>query len=235
LSVISRKSFQKGTRYRSWLENYIKPKWAEFPLDQIKPLAVEDWLKGLSLAPKSKSHLKNLMRVLFNAAMRWELIRYQLNPMSLVRVKDGSKRKREPKALSAKEFRRMLEHIPEPFRTMCVVAMCMGLRVSEVLGLKWGDIDWEGMRVGIRQSYVYGRPGAVKTPASQRWMPLDRSLAEKLRQHQLRSAAPVNRRLDLCKPGYRKAVLARTYSGKLARPSSRKGGIRPDRLAYVSP
>jgi len=73
-------------------------------------------LKRLPLAPKSKSHLKNLMRVLFNAALRWELIPYQLNPMSLVRVKDASKRKREPKALSADEFRRMLEYIPEPFR-----------------------------------------------------------------------------------------------------------------------
>src|SRR6266702_1581445 len=109
-----------ASRYRSWLKNYIKPKWAECSLDQIKPLLVEDWLKRLCLAPKSKSHLKNLMRVLFNAAMRWELISYQLNPMSLVRVKDGSKRKREPKTLSAEEFRQMLEHIPEPFRTMCI-------------------------------------------------------------------------------------------------------------------
>jgi len=86
-----------ASRYRSWLKNYIKPKWAECSLDQIKPLAVEDWLKRLSLAPKSKSHLKNLMRVLFNAAMRWELIPYQLNPMSLVRVRDGSKRKARAK------------------------------------------------------------------------------------------------------------------------------------------
>jgi hypothetical protein len=52
------------------------------------------------------------MRVLFNAAMRWELISYQLNPMSLVRVKDGSKRKREPKALSADEFRQMFRTHP---------------------------------------------------------------------------------------------------------------------------
>jgi len=181
-----------ASRYRSWLKNYIKPKWAEYPLDQIKPLLVEDWLKKLSLAPKSKSHLKNLMHVLFNAAMRWELIPYQLNPMSLVRVKDGSKRKREPKALSVDEFRQVMEHIPEPFRTMCIFAMCMGLRISEVLGLKWCDVDWEGMRLGIRQSYVYGITGAVKTPASQRWMPLDCSLAEKLRQHRLRYVSPEN-------------------------------------------
>ena len=68
----------------------------------------------------------------------------------------------------------------------------MGLRISEILGLKWCDVDWEGMRLAIRQSYVYGIPGAVKTPASQRWMPLDRSLAEKLRQHRLRFASPLN-------------------------------------------
>jgi len=181
-----------ASRYRSWLKNYVKPKWGQFPLDQIKPLFVEDWLKKLDLAAKSKSHLKGIMRLLFNAAMRWELIPYQLNPMSLVRVKDGSKRKKEPIALSADEFCRLLEHIPEPFRTMCIVAMSLGLRVSELLGLKWSAIDWGGSRVAIRQSYVYGRAGDVKTPGSQRWMPLDHSLADILRQHQRRSLSAQN-------------------------------------------
>src|SRR5712692_7657546 len=180
-----------ASRYQSWLKNYVKPKWAECLLDQIKPLLVEDWLKKLPLAPKSKSHLKNLMRVLFNAAMRWELIPYQHNPMSLVRVKDSSKRQRQPKALSVDEFRKLLEHIPEPFRTMCIVAMCLGLRVSEILGLRWDDIDWEGLRLAVRQAYVYGKQGDVKTQASHRWMPLDRSLAERLRQHRARLAPPV--------------------------------------------
>src|SRR5216684_8434555 len=91
------------------------------------------------------SHGRTLMHILFNAAMRWELIPYQFNPMSLVRVKDGSKRMREPRVLSVDEFLQILEHIPEPFRTMCIVAMCLGLRVSEILGLKWCDVDWEGM------------------------------------------------------------------------------------------
>jgi integrase len=181
-----------ASRYQSWLKNYIKPKWSEFLLNQIKPLLVEDWLKKLDLAPKSKSHVKNLMRLLFNAAMRWELIPYQLNPMNLVRVRDGSKRKKEPTTLSADEFSRLLGYIPEPFRTMCIVAMCLGLRVGEILGLQWNAVDWDGARIAIRQSYVYGRLGDVKTPGSHRWMPLDRSLAERLRQHQLRSVSPMN-------------------------------------------
>jgi len=177
-----------ASRYRCWLKNHVEPKWRDSPIEQIKPLLVEEWLKKLNLAPKSKSHLKNLMRVLFNAAMRWELIPYQLNPMSLVRVKDSSKRQQEPKALSVDEFRRVLENIPEPFRTMCIVAMCLGLRVSEILSLRWNDIDWEGLRLEVRQAYVYGKQGDVKTKASHRWMPLDRSLAERLRQHKARVA-----------------------------------------------
>src|SRR5271155_5564047 len=32
-----------ASRYRSSLKNYVNPKWAECPVDQIKPLAVEDW------------------------------------------------------------------------------------------------------------------------------------------------------------------------------------------------
>src|SRR5262249_35856868 len=94
-----------SSRYRCWLKNHIEPKLRDFPIDSIKPLLVEDWLKRLDLAPKSKSHLRTLMHLVFNAAMRWELIPYQHNPMSLVRVKDGSKRLREPRYLTALEFR----------------------------------------------------------------------------------------------------------------------------------
>ena len=177
-----------ASRYRCWVRNHVEPKWRDYPLEQIKPLLVEDWLKKLDLAPKSKSHLKNLMHMLFNAAMRWELIPYQRNPMSLVRVKDSSKRQREPRALSVGEFRKVLESIPEPFRTMCIVAMCLGLRVSEILGLKWEDVDWDGLRLGVHRAYVYGKQGDVKTQASHRWMPLDRSLADRLREHKARFA-----------------------------------------------
>jgi len=62
-------------------------------------------------------------------SLRWDLIPDQHNPMSLVRVKDSLKRQREPKALSVEQFRKFLENVPEPFRTMCIVAMCLGLRV----------------------------------------------------------------------------------------------------------
>jgi integrase len=172
--------------YRSWLQNHITPKWGEYSLEQIKPLAVEQWLKGLDLAPKSKGHLKNQMRIVFNCAMRWELLPYQTNPMSFVRVKDVSKRVRQPAVLTIEQFRQLLEHIPEPYRTMCVVAGCLGLRISEVLGLQWRDFDWDTRQLQIRRSWVCGHVGEPKTENSRRPMPVDPALEKILRDHRRR-------------------------------------------------
>jgi len=47
----------------------------------------------------------------------------------------------------------MLPNIPQPFRTMVVVAACLGLRVSEIPGLQWGDINWETLEVHIRRAF----------------------------------------------------------------------------------
>ena len=169
--------------YQSWLKNHIKPKWGGYPLQEIKPLSVEQWLKGLDLAPKSKGHLKNQMRMVFNCAMRWELVPYQTNPIGLVRVKDVSKRVRQPTTLTVEQFHGILKHIPEPYRTMCVVAGCLGLRISEVLGLQWCDFDLEKHQLQIRRSWVCGHLDEPKTENSRRPIPVDLTLEKVLREH----------------------------------------------------
>jgi integrase len=175
--------------YRSWLNLHIKPRWRDFAIGQVKPVLVEGWLAGLNLAPKSKAHLKNLMRLLFTCAMRWELVPYQHNPMSLVRVKDASKRIRQPIALSVKQFQQVLELIPEPYHAMCLVSACLGLRISEVLGLRWSDFDWEKQQLRIRRSWVCGRIDQPKTETSKKPMPVDPKLTKILLEHRTRLPA----------------------------------------------
>ena len=50
-------------------------------------MAVEDWLRSLELAPKTKSHVRSLMHTNIQCAERWELT--DKNPIKLVRVKGG--------------------------------------------------------------------------------------------------------------------------------------------------
>jgi integrase len=161
--------------YCSNIENHIRPKWGDYPLDKVKPLPAEDWLKQLPLAPKTRSHIRSLMHLMFEAAQRWELI--DKNPMSLVRVKGGSKRAAKPPIITSEQFYKLLEFVPVKYRLMVVIAQCLGLRVSEIMGLRWDDFDFNAGTLLVQRSVVHGRVDAVKTEYSQDLMPLDPSLA----------------------------------------------------------
>jgi integrase len=169
-----------ASKYCSWITHHIKPQWGDYPIAKVKPVLVEEWISGLDLAPKSKGHIRSMMHILFQWAMRWELIDLQINPMSLVHVKGSSKRLREPITLTVDQFHHLLKFVAEPFRRMCVVAMCLGLRASELVGLQWGDFDWKHRYVMIQRGVVIGRVGDVKTRSSNKAIPLDPDLASML-------------------------------------------------------
>jgi integrase len=167
-----------GNAYRSMIERHIKSKWGDYPVEKVRPFAVEQWLKTMPRAPKTKGHLRNVMRNLFNCAMRWELIAIADNPMKLVRVRGVSKRQEEPRILSVDEFYRLADELEEPFRTMVILAQCTGLRCSELLALRWCDFDWEGLVLRVRRAIVDGVVNDVKTKYSRAGLPLDSELAE---------------------------------------------------------
>lgn len=165
--------------FRSYLANWIVPKWAEYAITDVRAFAVEQWLKSLDLAPKSKGHILNLMRVLFNCAMRWELINLGTNPMRLVRVRGVSKREREPYVLGVPECRLLLKEIQrEPFRTMVILDLATGLRCSELLALRWCDFDWEDRTLYVQRAIVDGVVDEVKTKYSKAGVPLDPAMLE---------------------------------------------------------
>jgi integrase len=143
----------------------------------VKAILVEEWISKLALAPKSKGHIRSMMHILFQWAMKWELVDVQLNPMKLVHVKGSSKRLREPIVLTSEQFHQVLQFVVELFRTSCIVAMCRGLRASELVGLQWNDFDWDNRQVTIQRGVVIGRIGEVKTRHSNRAIPLDPGLA----------------------------------------------------------
>ena len=55
--------------YESWLRVYIIPKWGEYPITEVQARPVELWLDSLPLAPKSKVHVRGILRSLWNYAM----------------------------------------------------------------------------------------------------------------------------------------------------------------------
>jgi integrase len=173
-------SYSTAAGYRSYLTKHIKPKWGSIPLADVKALQVIDWLKSLPLSPKTRGQVRALLHLLFEHAMLWELIELQRNPIELVKVKGASKRKKKPLILTPEKFQELVATLREPYRTMTIVAMCTGLRVSEVLSLRWEHIDFKAGVMLVQQGVVNGRIGKLKTEASQDDLPLDPAFAEVL-------------------------------------------------------
>ena len=199
-------------------------------------MAMEQWLRDLLLAPKSKVHIRSLMHLVMKCAERWGVIEIGKNPVVLVRVKNASKRLKRPQILEVAQFFEMLKHLAEPYRTMVMVAQCTGLRISEILGLQWGDFDFEAHTFMVQRSVVSGRVDAVKTEYSKDYVPLDPRLG--------RTAvgmADLQRIFQRCRLGLRQSTDREALPPGEPQEASTPPGCRThrpagrDRVAYVQP
>jgi integrase len=93
--------------------------------------------------------------------------------MELVTVKGATKHVRKPQSLAVEEFPLLLRQLAEPFRTMAVICLCFGLRISECLALKWSDVDWLNGTLNVERGIVHQVIDDVKTPESERLMHID--------------------------------------------------------------
>jgi integrase len=136
--------------YRSTRRNV----WAigrSLPIDRIesgerirtegasKAVAVERWLSSIDdLSNGTKAKIKGIMSEVFQHAIRYGWLNDGENPIFAVR--QSTKRVRVTEPLEAAEFRALMLELPQKMRVIGIIAATTGLRISEVLGLKWMDI-----------------------------------------------------------------------------------------------
>ena len=166
--------------YEAWLRNHILPKWGNCALSDLQARPVELWLESLALAPKSKAHIRGTISILFDFAVWRGDAPMQRNPMELVKVKGATKRKKQPRSLTVEEFQKFIQHLDEPFRTMALLCCCLGLRISECLGLKWSDVDWIDGKLTVERGIVCQQVDDVKTAESRKKLSINRELLDAL-------------------------------------------------------
>ena len=98
----------------------------------------------------------------------------------MIKLKGTSRRLKRPHIITPEKFQELIAILEEPYRTMAIVAICTGLRVSEVLALRWEHIDFSAGVILVQQGVVSGRIGKVKTEASQDEIPIDPAFAQTL-------------------------------------------------------
>ncbi len=159
-------------------------------LNEVKAVAVEEWLSQLSMACGTKAKLRNIMSAIFKHAMRHEWA--DKNPISLVR--QSAKREVIPAVLDLAEISALLRTLEHPFRQMVFLAAATGLRASELLALQWRDVCFDSLEICLGRGVVHQVIGDLKTEASRKPLPLDPDLAQSLLVW--RRVSPFNRQTD---------------------------------------
>lgn len=182
-----RKAFSTRAAYECYLRSWILPRWGSCRLDQVKPVAVEEWLGGMKRAKGTKAKIRNLMSAIFQHAMRYEWV--DRNPIKLVR--QSAKRERVPDVLELHELQLLLTKLSMRERTLVLLDAATGLRVSELLALRWMDVDFENLEINVTRSIWHQVVGDCKTEASAKPVPLDGYMAEDLLRWRRQSPYPM--------------------------------------------
>ncbi len=155
------------------LTSYIEDRFGRTPLREMRPLAIHQWLQGLKLSQTTKASIRSVMSVCFRLAALHEFLPpMEQNPMSVIKLKGVTKRQKRRPEVTIEDFRRLIAQISEPLQIMVLLAGAYGLRVSELLALKWEDIDAEKKMIHIRRKYTRGKLGETKTTSSEAPLPI---------------------------------------------------------------
>jgi integrase len=171
-------------RYRSTINFHLKPAFGHKRLGDISTLDIQIFV--LSKFDSGSgwevcNHLRNLMSKIFVSAKKWGHFVGD-NPASGIDLPEKVA-VHERTALTPEQIPRLLSVLQEPVRTMALVGILAGLRIGEILGLRWQDVDLLNRSLRIRQAAYRGSLGSPKTKGSKRILPLSESLTEALRRH----------------------------------------------------
>jgi integrase len=193
--------------------------------------------RGDALSPRTLFHLHAVLRNALEHAVREDLL--PRNVAKQVQVSPGHVTEVEP--LSVAEARTLLDAAKgDRLYALYVVALSLGLRRGEVLGLRWVDVDIDDGVIRVRQTVqrvdgklVFAPP---KTRRSRRSIPLPAATVQVLQEHRERQAAEK----ATAGPAWRDSGLVfTTRSGGPLEPNDvskafseqrRKAGLRPVRL-----
>lgn len=135
-------------RYMRICKKYIIPLLGDIKLCDIRPIHIQNYVDDLLdlLTPQTiKVHL-NILNLALKRAYRLKLIKE--NVVQFVEVPKNKKYKNE--IYNAEDMKKLLEKSRETSLELPIIlASGLGLRISEILGLTWNNIDFNDFTITI--------------------------------------------------------------------------------------
>lgn len=169
-------------RYRGILKNHLLLAFEDKSLQQLNPLALQTFFTGTyansKLQYETVDKIRDVLAAVLKSAKDYGLI--VTNPIDTVRLPRLRRGCKEKPYITPPQFDMLLDLIPEPYATMVYVAIYTGLRVSELIALRWNDIDITLMTIRIDERCCRGDWDEPKTDSSKATIELAECVLERL-------------------------------------------------------
>ena len=216
--------------YRTGINKHLKPYFGKnIPLTAISPDLVQGFVsmkvKEGRLSAKTIIGILVPFKEMLKHAVRWGYLRS--NPAMYVerpRVEH-----KEMDFFTPREIGRFLDNVKAEHYTFFLLAVTTGMRIGEICGLKWTDINWLTNQIHVQRTFHSNKTfGAPKTRASVRRINMTPSLISTLKRHQLKSM-PNEFELVFCNksgnPVNRQNLVAREF-----KPALKRAGLKDIRF-----
>lgn len=193
LTDVARPKLRPST-YRSYQQKirlYLVPALGRHQVAKLDPQQVQAMMNALSergLAPRTIQYTQAILRRALNQAVKWGQV-----ARNVAALTDPPRVERpEMQALSPDQARRFLDAVRgDRAEALYSVALSLGLRQGEALGLRWQDVDLDAgeLRVRVALQHLSGEAPCLvepKTRQSRRTLPLTPGLVAQLRAHRTR-------------------------------------------------
>jgi len=148
-----------GTVYvlRHNLMDYCMPRWGNTAVCEIRPKALEEWLrylhekKGLGWTTVS-SKVKQAMQGVFKYGRKEGLLPAGFDPFKDIDCEASSDY--EAITCTPEQTLTILNQLAEPEFILTLLIATTGLSISEALGLQWADAEYDRNRIMVRRSWV---------------------------------------------------------------------------------
>ncbi len=194
---IYKKNYVKQTTYvesyKRTVNNYLLPYFSKRDIMEITPIDIREYLSKMAISYSDSTLSKILICLngIFNAAVENDII--PKNPASNVKLPRSALKRKEKQTYTKEEAEDIIKFsYNHPYGIYIQMLLELGLRCSELCGLKWSDIDFSQKVVNINRACTslegHSNIDTTKNQSSTRILPISTALAKRLERN-----CPANR------------------------------------------
>jgi integrase len=182
------------TNYKDHYRLHIKPVFGRLKMQEVRPEHIQRFYNNMDKQGYSKKTIEmnaSILCNMFKQAERNKLISKNPVPLAII---PKAKSKGESRVLSEQEQKIFMELAKETYlHTLFVIALSTGMRIGELLGLEWSDIDYKRNVIHVTRTLKRLNNGdfyksTPKTKCSKRDIPLLPSTAAMLKSQKTEQA-----------------------------------------------